>query len=259
MASLRAWLRAALLILWHAAIFAAWAVVWPLGLGSFARRVAWRSRLLRAWGRGTARIVGMQVLARGAPPEGGHLIVANHLSYVDVALLASRLRCAFVAKADVQDWPVVGWMVRAMNTAFVDREKARSLPEALDHVERLLAAGCSVVLFPEGTSSRGAEVCRFHPSLLARAAAVRRPVHWAALSYATSPGEVPAHLSVCWWGEMTLPPHLWHLLSMRGFRATVDFGDEPVCNADRKRLADSLQAAVAGRFTPVVDMEEACA
>jgi 1-acyl-sn-glycerol-3-phosphate acyltransferase len=84
-------------------------------------------------------------------------------------------------------------------------------------------------------------------------------VHYAALGYGTARGEPPAYLSVCWWGDMTLPPHLWHLLGMSGFRASVVFGDEPIRSLDRKRLADSLQAAVAGRFTPVVNMEEACA
>jgi 1-acyl-sn-glycerol-3-phosphate acyltransferase len=256
---LRAWLRAALLILWTAAIFAAWAAGWPFGWLSEPRRVTWRSRMLRTWARGTARLLGVDLVARGAPPEGGELVVANHLSYVDVVVLASQLRCAFVAKAEVRGWPVIGWMVAAMNTVFVDRDRGRSIPLALERVDRLLAAGCSVVIFPEGTSSRGAEVCHFHPSLLARAAAVGRPVHYAALGYGTARGEPPAHLSVCWWGDMTLPPHLWHLLGMSGFRASVVFGDEPIRSLDRKRLADSLQAAVAGRFTPVVNMEEACA
>jgi len=255
MALARAWLRAALLILWTAAIFVVWAAVRPLR----RRAVSWRSRLLRRWALGSARVLGLDLTVHGVPPEGGELVVANHLSYVDVVVLASQLRCAFVAKAEVSEWPVIGWMVGAMNSVFVDRDKPRSIPAALERVDLLLAAGCSVVLFPEGTSSRGAEVCRFHPSLLARAAAVGRPVHYAALSYGTEVGDPPAHLSVCWWGDMTLPPHLWHLLSMRGFRATVVFGDEPIRDQDRKRLADSLQAAVADRFTPVVDMEEACA
>jgi len=259
MATLRAWRRAAALILWTAAIFVAWGLGLPLRLVSAARLARWRCSLLAAWARGAARILHAELACEGRPPEGAFLLVANHLSYVDVVLVASQLRCAFVAKAEVKEWPVIGWMVEAMNTIFVDREKARSIPAALDRIDQLSAAGCGVVLFPEGTSSQGAGVQPFHSPLLARAARRETPVHYAALSYGTPHREGPAHLTVCWWGDMTLPRHLWHLLSMRGFRATVTFGNEPICDRDRKRLADSLQAAVAGRFTPVVDLEEACA
>jgi 1-acyl-sn-glycerol-3-phosphate acyltransferase len=259
MATLRAWRRAAALILWTAAIFVAWGLGLPLRFFSTARLAHWRSGLLGAWARGTARILSAELVSEGQPPAGAFLLVANHLSYVDVVLVASQLRCAFVAKAEVQEWPVIGWMVEAMNTIFVDRDKARSIPAALDRIDRLYDAGCGVVLFPEGTSSQGATIQPFHSPLLARAARRGTPVHYAALGYETPPGEGPAHLTVCWWGDMTLPRHLWHLLSMRGFRATVTFGSEPICDRDRKRLADSLQAAVADRFTPVVDLEEACA
>lgn len=259
MATLRAWRRATALILWTAAIFVAWALGLPLRLFSTARLTHWRRALLGAWARGAGRILGAELVSVGRPPSGPFLLVANHLSYVDVVLVASQLRCAFVAKAEVRDWPVVGWMVQAMNTIFLDREKARSIPAALDRIDELYDAGCGIVIFPEGTSSQGATVQPFHSPLLARAARRETPVHYAALSYEAAPGEGPAHLTVCWWGDMTLPRHLWHLLSMKGFRATVTFGNEPICDRDRKRLADSLQAAVAGRFTPVVDLEEACA
>ena len=62
----------------------------------------------------------------------------------------------------------------------------------------------------------------------------------------------PADLAVCWWGDMELMPHLWGLLRLPGFRATLAFGDGPIRDDDRKRLAERLHCAVAGLFTPVV-------
>ena len=196
--------------------------------------------------------MGARIESRGAAPEAPFFLVTNHLSYVDVLVLASRVDGVFIAKSDVAGWPIVGALCRSVGTLFVDRRARRDLPRALAAIDRTLAAGQGVVLFPEGTSTRGEEVARFHPSLLEVAARGRHPVSYASLGYVTADGAAPADLAVCWWGDMEFAGHLWGLLALPGFRATLAFGDERIQDDDRKRLALRLRQAVAGLFTPVV-------
>ena len=119
-------------------------------------------------------------------------------------------------------------------------------------MEEILAAGVGVVIFPEGTSTRGEKVLPFRPSLLETAARSGREVCYAALGYRTPPISPPPHLSVCWWGDMMFTPHVWGLLGLRNFRGTIRFGEKPIAETDRKVLAKRLREAVQRRFQPVV-------
>jgi len=221
-------------------------------LGMPRRRGRWRRLCTRYWSRSLLTVMGGRVECRGSAPEPPFFLVTNHLSYVDVLVLASRVDGVFIAKSEAAGWPLIGAMCRSVGTLFVDRRPTRDLPRTLAAVDRVLAAEQGVVLFPEGTSTCGAEVARFHPSLLEVAARARYPVSYASLGYATADGVAPAHLAVCWWGDMELPGHLWDLLALPGFRATVAFGDERIQDDDRKLLAARLWRAVDGLFTPVV-------
>ncbi len=223
-----------------------------LTLPSPRRRARWRHLCFRHWSRALLAVMGARVESRGTPPEPPFFLVTNHLSYVDVLVLASRVDGVFIAKAEVAGWPVIGSLCRSVGTLFVDRRMNRDLPRAIAAIDRTLAAGQGVVLFPEGTSTAGEEVARFHPSLLEVAARARYPVSYASLGYATARGAAPAHLAVCWWGDMELPGHLWGLLKLPGFHATISFGDRRIEDDDRKRLAQRLRRAVADLFTPVV-------
>jgi 1-acyl-sn-glycerol-3-phosphate acyltransferase len=216
------------------------------------RRARWRHLCFRYWSRSLLAVMGARVECSGAAPEPPFFLVTNHLSYVDVLVLASRVDGVFIAKSEVAGWPVIGSLCRSVGTLFVERRANRDLRRTIAAIDRTLAAGQGVVLFPEGTSTRGEEVSRFHPSLLEVAARGRYPVSYAGLGYATEPGTAPAHLAVCWWGEMELLSHLWSLLALPGFRATVAFGDGPIQDDDRKLLAARLRRAVDGLFTPVV-------
>ena len=215
------------------------------------RRARWRQLCFRTWSRWLLAVMGARVESRGRPPDPPFLLVTNHLSYIDVLVLASRVDAVFLAKSEVAGWPIIGSLCRAVGTLFVDRGARRDLPRAIAAIESTLANGLGVALFPEGTSTPGEEVARFHPSLLEVAARAERPVAYATLGYATPAGAEPAHLAVCWWGDMELPGHLWRLLALPGFRATLAFGDERIQDDDRKRLAARLWQAVDDLFTPV--------
>ena len=198
----------------------------------------WRTQFFSAWSRGLCRILGMRIDVRGRPPQPPFFLVANHLGYIDVLLLASQLPCVFVARSDVERWPVVGRLCRAVNTLFVDRTNKRDLPRVMSEIERTFDDGRGVVVFPEGTSTKGANVQRFKPSLLESAARAGWPVSFASLSYRTFSRNSPAHLSVCWWGDMGFGRHLLQMLGLPGFQASLVFGEEPIRERDRKLLAE---------------------
>ncbi len=203
-----------------------------------------RLRLFRLWSRITLRILGATVEIRGTPPAAPFLLVSNHLSYVDVAVLASRAEAVFVARGDLAGWPVFGVLSRSVGTLYLDREMKRDIPRVAAAMEGRLRDGVGVVLFPEGTSSDGRNVLPFRPSLLDPAARLGIPVYWAALDYRTREGQPPAKESVCWFDDMRFVPHLLALMRLSGFEARVVFGSTPVSGADRKFLAQELHSTV---------------
>lgn len=249
---LRLAVRAPLFALWTSGLWGLWALGLPPA-ALLGRRMAWRHAILHTWGKGGCWLLGVHVTTHGRPPAGAFLLASNHLSYLDIMVLASRLSCAFVSKAEVAGWPVLGAMARTMGTLFVDRERKRGLAPLVATMRARLEAGEALVLFPEGTSTRGAEVLPFRPSLLEPAAALALPVHACALSYTTPPGEPPAWEAVAWWGDMTFPPHFLGLCALRRIDARVAFAEDPVTSADRKTLARDLEARVRVCFRPMVD------
>jgi 1-acyl-sn-glycerol-3-phosphate acyltransferase len=247
MSALRLPARAAALAAWTVACLAA------LGLGALpalavGRLARLRARAQHGWSKGVCRILGVRLRVTGRPPTGGCLLVANHLSYVDVIVLGALFPCSFVSKAEVARWPVFGWLARAGGTLFVERERKRALAPLNGRLAARLARGDALVLFPEGTSTSGAEVLPFRPALLEPAVRLGLSVRYAALRYATPAGERPAEEAVCWWGDMTFGPHLLALLRLPGFDATVLFGSEALRAGDRKELAARLRRAVVDRL-----------
>ena len=211
----------------------------------------WRARVFQLSTRTLSWIMGMHVTVTGEPPDAPFVLVSNHLSYVDVILIASQVRCVFISKAEVQDWPLIGTIVRSVGTLFVDRDTKRSLPQVVRRMEDVLESGRGVVLFPEGTTGRGDQVAPFRPSLLEPAARSKRPVHYASLSYRTRKKCPPADKAICWWGEMKFASHILQLLAMPGFDASLNFGTEPIQEDDRKVLATRLHRAIEQQFEAV--------
>jgi 1-acyl-sn-glycerol-3-phosphate acyltransferase len=246
----RAGARIALLSPWTLCLFLVWLLGAPLALAA-GRIARWRARVQQGWARGMCRIVGVRVAVEGPRPRGSCLLVSNHLSYVDVLVLASLFPCAFVAKAQIARWPVVGFLARAMGTLFVEREQKRSLGPLNARLSARLARGEALVLFPEGTSTAGEGVLPFRPALLEPAASLGLAVRHAALRYTTAPGDRPAREAVCWWGDTSFLAHLGALLGLARIEARVRFGAEPVAAADRKELAVRLERAVRADFEPL--------
>jgi 1-acyl-sn-glycerol-3-phosphate acyltransferase len=218
------------------------------------RRVAyrWRSWILRHWSKSVCGITRIQTSITGASPEPPFFLVSNHLSYVDVFVLGSILDCVFIARSDVRNWPVVGLLCRGVGTIFVDRDHRSDVVRVNDIIGKALSDGRGVVLFAEGTSTKGESVGPFKSSLLELPARTSFPVSYAALTYDVDVSDPPAHLSVCWWGDMMFLSHAIALTRLKRIEAKVAFGSGRIVDLNRKALAAKLRAAVNEQFEPVV-------
>ena len=209
----------------------------------------------RTWARCVLWILNAKVTVIGEPPVGGAFLVANHLSYVDIPVIAHALPPRFVAKMEIRSWPGIGWACRLIETIFVDRSKKKDTVRVGNEIKHGLARGDNVVLFPEGTSGPGHDLLRFKPPLLAPVAEAQIPVHYAALTYKTTAPEPPAFLSIAWWADVSFDAHCPVLLALDHWEATVTFGKEPITSSDRKELALELRDAISEIFEPLVDFE----
>jgi 1-acyl-sn-glycerol-3-phosphate acyltransferase len=231
-----------------------WFTVWALGMLVAAptrRQLFWRDRILFLWSRTLTWAIGIRVRHEGEPPARGCLLVSNHLSYVDVIVLASRRPMCFLSKADVKHWPVLGFMSRALGVHFIERENKRGLPAVAARLASELSAGHTLVVFPEGTTGPGREVMPFRSSVLAPAAEGELAVAVATLHYATPDTAPPPSTAVAWYGEMEFLPHLLGLFRLPRVEARVRFHPERIAESDRKLLANRLREAVVSQFEPL--------
>jgi 1-acyl-sn-glycerol-3-phosphate acyltransferase len=256
---LRAIIRAAALCVLTAAVYALMMAGSLARFASGSARSKWRAFCFKTWAKAAARIINLKISTGGLFPRAPFILVSNHLSYVDVVLLASLLDCVFVAKSDVARWPVIGRLCRSVGTIFVDRRRRADVVRVNRLIGQTLAGGKGVVLFAEGTSTDGLSVRPFKPSLLETAARAGFAVSYSAITYRTRGADAPARLSVCWWGEMVFLNHLFALLGLGEVRAAVSFGAEKIQEGDRKALAHKLWSAVSGQLTTLVNGEEQCA
>ncbi len=199
------------------------------------------------WLRRGAVIVGLRVLARGRPAPGPVLLLANHISWLDILALATQTDAGFVAKAEVGHWPVLGWLARMGGTEFVQRGSHAGLPELLKRLTLRLLAGETLMAFPEGTSTASVTPGRFRPRLLQAAIDAGVPVQPVAIYYGAAPEELA---QVAFVGEQTFLRHLWQLLGSGPVVAEVSFLP-PLSSVtgDGRLLADEAWRAVTHTLT----------
>lgn len=215
----------------------------------------------QVWCRAGCALLGVRREVHGAPPEGVFVVASNHLSYLDILVLGSLYRTAFISKREVADWPMFGFAARIAGTIFVDRRSPRDLVRVAPRIRRSLESGVPVTLFPEGRITSGASVIPFMPSLLSPAAELEVPCWPVGLSYDVDEPDVEPSYEICWPRDTPLVSHMFKVARMRGLRAIVRFASEPVVASDRKELANRLHEAVTARVTPIRQPEDraACA
>lgn len=200
------------------------------------RRALW----LQACCRSVLAAAGVQCRVHGVPPQVG-LVVSNHLSYLDIAVCAAAMPCVFVSKQEIRRWPFFGWAATTAGTVFLDRASHGSALDAAHEMGRRLAERVPVLLFPEGTSTDGARVLRFHSTLFEPAVATGMPITPAAIRYELANGA--PERDACWYGDAAFLPHLWALLGKQGISAEVTFA-EPRPSTDRRAAARHAHDAV---------------
>ncbi|MHB1608893.1 MAG: lysophospholipid acyltransferase family protein [Acidiferrobacter sp.] len=179
-------------------------------------------RIVRFWHRGVLAILGIRLKAMGKPLEAPVLIVANHISWVDIAALGALCPGHFVAKLEIEAWPVIGWLARQAGTYFIQRGDRTASAGVAQRMTEAFLHHQSVLLFPEGTSTDGREVRPFHARLFAAAIEANCPVQPVVLGYPDTRGSI--HPAAPFIGEDTLVNHLWRLLRARGeFTVEVRF------------------------------------
>ncbi len=201
------------------------------------------------WSAALVRHLGLALHVRGtAPRPGATLVVANHVSFLDIAAIHAAVPHArFVSKADVLAWPLLGWLIRNAGTLFIERERKRDALRVVHAMAESLQRGETVAVFPEGTTGAGDVPLPFHANLLQAAIATGTPVQPVVLRYA-APGERFAEAAQ-FLGETTLLQTVWRMASARALAVHVDIlPPVSTAHADRRALAEHLRQLVAERL-----------
>jgi len=216
------------------------------------RRALW----LQGAARWILKVLDIRSQVEGQPPACG-LVVSNHLSYLDIIIISATMPCFFVAKMEIVGWPFFGRAARSGGTIFLDRSSLASATTVAEQITERLELPVPVLLFPEGTSTDGAQVLRFHSRLIEPAITAGAPITAAAIRYVIEGGVEEREL--CWYGDEEFITHLWKVLGVKGFAAQLHFG-EPRIYSDRRVAADETHAEImAWREGNVPETESAMA
>lgn len=200
------------------------------------------------WQRGYCRLVlrclGVRIQLSGGPIRdiGGCLVVAGHISWLDVFVIGAVLPGSFVARADLIDWPGIGAIARMMRVIPIERADLRALPAVVQTVSARLRAGHTVVVFPEGTTWCGRAYGRFRPAMFQAAVDAGRSVQPLRLTYRDQDGElstVPAYV-----GQDTLMASIRRVTATRMTVAQVHLAGLQLPSGDRRELAARCEQAV---------------
>jgi 1-acyl-sn-glycerol-3-phosphate acyltransferase len=238
-------------------------MLWHAALAAFLLRVAFprisfdrRRALVGWWSRKMLRILGIATRVEGPVPAmgaRGAMIAANHVSWVDIFLISSVRPTRFIAKSEIRDWPIAGWIAEKSGTLFIRRGEWRSIAFISDKVHAALGEGDCVGLFPEGITSEGDRLLKFHSSLFAPAVANHARVHPAAIRYERADGALCREASFA--GDRSFMESLALLIRQRDVVARVMFAPaietreatrRDVMKAARARVANLLGLPPAG-------------
>ncbi len=207
-----------------------------------------RHQLIQWWSRKTLRILGITLKVQGQALPAGHLLVANHVSWLDIAAVHAVLpQARFVSKADVKHWPLVGALVEGVGTLFIERTSKRDALRVVHQTAAALQAGDCVAVFPEGTTGAGPELLPFHANLLQAAVATDAAVLPVVLRW-HEPGE-RFSTAARFIGDTTLVQSLWAIASARGLGVDVQLLPAvATADQDRRALGETLRSLIAQRL-----------
>ncbi|MFJ8105955.1 lysophospholipid acyltransferase family protein [Streptomyces sp. NPDC096132] len=202
----------------------------------------------RRWSRAVVRAAGVRIRVTGgtAPRTGGLLLVANHISWLDIPLLAGVRPARMLAKTEIRNWPVAGALA-ARGALFIDRDRLRALPGTVARIAEAMGSGQAVAVFPEGSTWCGRAQGHFRRAAFQAALDAGVPVQPVRIRYRDGRGA--ASTAAAYVGDDSLLTSLWRVASARGLVAEVEVLPliEPGGHADRRTLARAAEARTLGR------------
>ncbi len=203
--------------------------------------------IVKAWSRHLLTILNIDIQINGHQPtrgQGGCLIVANHVSWLDIFVLNAIHPSQFIAKSDIRNWPIIGWLSRRSGTIFIERALRRGASLINQRVGHLLSQGACLGLFPEGTTTDGRQVGHFHSALFQPAIDAGIRLCPIALRYQNEEGHLSS--AAAFTGEMTLVQSIWTIVRAPHLHALVIFTPALMAgSANRRVLARSARESIA--------------
>lgn len=224
------------------------AIVW-LRFPSLA--AAGRQARVQWWSAKLLRVLGLRLEVQGHFRAGAKLIVANHVSWIDImAIHAVCPEARFVSKADVQRWPLLGRLVGAGGTLYIERERRRDAMRVVHEMASALQAGDTIAVFPEGTTGDGRALLPFHANLLQAAIATATPVQPVAIRFSDARERISRAADFS--GTITIAQSLWMLAHGEDLVARlVVLPPQGTAHADRRALAEALRAQIGSTLEPL--------
>jgi 1-acyl-sn-glycerol-3-phosphate acyltransferase len=204
-----------------------------------------REARVQAWAGRMLHLLNIELKVSGHPPAAGPMmLVANHISWLDILVMHAARHCRFVAKSDVRHWPLIGPLATGAGTLYIERARRRDAMRVVHRMAESLRAGEIVAVFPEGTTSDGQSLLPFHANLIQAAISANAPVQPVALRFVDRKtgrdSRGPLYI-----GDDTLVGSLWRTVSAPPIVARVRFGTPQTADGrDRRAWAVDLHAVV---------------
>ncbi len=197
-----------------------------------------RTNVIQCWTRGLLCTLGIRLQFSGTPPTGMVFIVANHVSWIDPFLLMACHPVRFVAKAEIRNWPILGWLAAQAGTIFIRRERLRDLVDVAKVVVTRLNEGAAVGVFPESTTTDGRRLLPFKAGLFQVAVSARADCYPVALHYDSA--------ATIWIDDMGLLSSFWRIAAQPRITARIVYCPVIACRGQSRRdLAEASASAIA--------------
>ncbi|WP_326539423.1 lysophospholipid acyltransferase family protein [Pseudorhodoferax sp.] len=204
-----------------------------------------REQAVQAWAARVLALSGIRLQLSGEPmATGPMLLVANHISWLDIVVMHAAGYCRFVSKADVAHWPLIGPLATGAGTLYIERASRRDAMRVVHQMRDRLLAGDVIAIFPEGTTGDGRTLLPFHANLLQAAISAEAPVQPLAMRFADARTGATS-FAPSFVGDETLVGSVWRTLAAEHLVAELRYGvPEHHAGRDRRRWAQDLQETV---------------